>query len=233
MRDPTPNKILANKDTTVGTSSDLQKSRYYRSKLSDIWTAAYNNELEEVQLYIECGANANAHSQYVANKESPLHDAAIGGHVEMIKLLVDEGGNIDALDDTDNTPLHLAARFNQEDAAQLLLDLGADPLLKNQDCLTPWQVANRLGHNKIKDILPAPSYYSKLATMVAGANMAKIRAAVMGNNLKNMFLDKIYVDKDPGKKKQQQLKAKKEKEMARKKRKKEKKASLKKRASLK
>ena len=64
-RDPTPNKVLANKDTTVGTKLDLEGMRHYRTKLSDIWTAAYNNELEEVNLYLSCGADPNTRNSMV------------------------------------------------------------------------------------------------------------------------------------------------------------------------
>lgn len=65
-RDPTPNKVMANKDTTVGTRLDIEGMRHYRTKLSDIWTAAYNNELEEVNLYLSCGADPNARNSMVS-----------------------------------------------------------------------------------------------------------------------------------------------------------------------
>ena len=64
-RDHTVDKSEANKDTTVGTSKDIASQQHYRSKLSDLWTAAFSNELEEVNLYIDCGADANAKNSLV------------------------------------------------------------------------------------------------------------------------------------------------------------------------
>jgi len=64
-RDTSATKSESNKDTTVGTRKDIATFRHYRSKLTDIWTAAYNNELDEVSLYLECGGDANTTNSQV------------------------------------------------------------------------------------------------------------------------------------------------------------------------
>ena len=67
---------------------------------------------------------------------TPLHHAANadtdGSHFEMIKLLIDRGANVNALDDTDYTPL-LLARNNDGSVAKLLIDAGADINATNRD----------------------------------------------------------------------------------------------------
>jgi hypothetical protein len=70
-RDHTANKTESNKDTTVGTERDIKTLRHYRSKLSDIWVAAFRNELEEVNLYMECGADASARNSMVRRSGWP------------------------------------------------------------------------------------------------------------------------------------------------------------------
>ncbi len=58
---------------------------------------------------------------------TPLHHAVNadwkGSHLEMVKQLIDRGANVRALDDTHDTPLHLASN---KETAQLLIDAGAD-----------------------------------------------------------------------------------------------------------
>eukprot|EP00750_Incisomonas_marina_P012093 INCI16559.1.p1 GENE.INCI16559.1~~INCI16559.1.p1 ORF type:complete len:288 (-),score=62.59 INCI16559.1:115-978(-) len=160
-RDPTPNKVLANKDTTVGTKLDLEGMRHYRTKLSDIWTAAYNNELEEVNLYLSCGADPNTRNSMLGNGETALHNAALGGHLEMIELLVQEGkADTDLQDNCGNTPLHIAARSGHYDAALRLMDFDAKAQIKNDSQQTPWMVAHLQGHVKLRDQLPKPHNYS-------------------------------------------------------------------------
>ena len=58
---------------------------------------------------------------------TPLHHAVNDDHkgsrLKMIELLIDRGANVNAIDDTHHTPLHLAS---SEEVARLLIDAGAD-----------------------------------------------------------------------------------------------------------
>ena len=70
---------------------------------------------------------------------TPLHVAALNNDTAAIRKLVSEGANIDAqtgeagsigsLPGGRLTPLHVAAAMQREDAALLLLELGADPTI--------------------------------------------------------------------------------------------------------
>lgn len=65
-----------------------------------------------------------------------LHYAATSGHNDLIRLLVDKSAYLDAASPAGATPLMMAARFNHRESAKLLLELGADPTLKNQVGMT-------------------------------------------------------------------------------------------------
>lgn len=62
---------------------------------------------------------------------APLHYAATHGHLEVMNLLLEQYAYIDAASPNGTTPLMMAARYGTPAAVKLLLDAGADPLLKN------------------------------------------------------------------------------------------------------
>lgn len=65
-----------------------------------------------------------------------LHYAATGGHSEIVQLLLREHAYIDAASPNGSTPLMMAARYGGSALVQVLLDAGADPLIKNDLGLT-------------------------------------------------------------------------------------------------
>jgi len=62
---------------------------------------------------------------------TPLHYAASGPEPKVVALLLDKGADINAPSPNRSTPLMMAARYGNEDSAQLLLARGADPKLRN------------------------------------------------------------------------------------------------------
>jgi ankyrin repeat protein len=74
---------------------------------------------------------------------TPLHYAATNGHVEIIKLLLENYAFIDAPSPNDTTPLMMAAMYGSTKSVELLLEEGADPLLKNQQGMTATDFAQR------------------------------------------------------------------------------------------
>lgn len=92
---------------------------------SPLMLAALKGYLPLCQRLIEKEADVNKPGW------TPLHYAATGGHLAVMRLLLDSHAYIDAASPNGTTPLMMAARYANKDAVQLLLDAGADPMLKN------------------------------------------------------------------------------------------------------
>lgn len=74
---------------------------------------------------------------------APLHYAATHGHLAVMDLLLDQHAYIDATSPNGTTPLMMAARYGTPEAVKLLLDAGADPVLKNDPGLSAFDFANQ------------------------------------------------------------------------------------------
>jgi ankyrin repeat protein len=62
---------------------------------------------------------------------APLHYAATNGHLTVINLLLENYAYIDAQSPNGSTPLMMAAQYGTPAAVNLLLEAGADPMLRN------------------------------------------------------------------------------------------------------
>ncbi len=80
---------------------------------------------------------------------TPLHYAATGGHIAILQLLLDKHAYIDAASPNNSTPLMMAARYGTLDAVKLLLNAGADPLLKNDLGLTAIDFAQQVQRDDV------------------------------------------------------------------------------------
>jgi ankyrin repeat protein len=63
-------------------------------------------------------------------------------------LFAFRGGNIHAVDDSEQTPLHAAACNGNASAVKCLLEEGADVELKDDDGAQPIHLASREGNSK-------------------------------------------------------------------------------------
>jgi ankyrin repeat protein len=104
---------------------------------SPLMLAALKGETLLCQRLIQKGAYVNKPGW------APLHYAATNGHLEVINLLLEHFAYIDAASPNNTTPLMMAAHYGTPAAVKLLLEAGADPMIKNDLGLTAIDFANR------------------------------------------------------------------------------------------
>jgi len=75
------------------------------------------------------------------------------GNYDVVQLLLKHGANVDAKDNTDSTPLHLASRCRLLDAIQLLLQNGANVHAQDREGKTAFIVASGRGHQEVMQLL--------------------------------------------------------------------------------
>ena len=111
--------------------------------------AALKGHTELVQLLISKGADVNKTGW------APLHYAATFGHLQIMQMLLDAHAYIDAESPNASTPLMMAAQYGTPSAVKLLLEAGADPLIKNQLGLTAIDFAQTVQRPESADIIAA------------------------------------------------------------------------------
>ncbi|RKO92214.1 ankyrin repeat-containing domain protein [Blyttiomyces helicus] len=99
--------------------------------MSNIWIAAGEGNVAAVEEFLRAdGADANQKDQ---NGYTALHAAASYSHVDLIRLLISTyKADPNIVDADGDAPLHVA---ETREVAELLVELGADPVLKNQEGL--------------------------------------------------------------------------------------------------
>lgn len=86
---------------------------------------------------------------------APLHYAATGGHLEVMLILLDEHAFIDAESPNKSTPLMMAAMYSTPAAVRLLLEAGADPMMRNELGMSAVDFANRASRTDAAELIAA------------------------------------------------------------------------------
>lgn len=87
----------------------------------DLIEAVVNNDIEEVKLLLEQGADPNVTLDEA--ELTPLHFAAQNNAVEIAELLFTAGADLDSETDEGQTPLDVAREFRHEEMIKLLVRL--------------------------------------------------------------------------------------------------------------
>jgi len=105
-------------------------------RLTPLHVAALGGDMAEVSRLVEAGADVNAVSVYQA---TPLHWAVQGSSVkpDILSYLVEHGADVNAKNMWGATPLHLTSSFGNVPATRRLLELGADPTVRDDMNQTP------------------------------------------------------------------------------------------------
>jgi hypothetical protein len=86
---------------------------------------------------------------------APLHYAATHGHLAVMTLLLDNHAYIDAASPNGTTPLMMAAHYGTPSAVKLLLEAGADPMLRNVQGLSALDFAQRANRSESVELIAA------------------------------------------------------------------------------
>lgn len=116
----------------------------------------------------------------------PIHYAAQFGHKEILILLLEYGASdIDATNGSNETPLHLSMKaryesFNKDGMTKLLLDLGADPEIRDHWGRSPLALAAITGDEEVVQKLLAS--HVRLETRDSRGRTALFSAALRGQD---------------------------------------------------
>ena len=116
---------------------------------SPLMFAALNGLLDLSKVLIAKGADVNKTGW------TPLHYAATRGHLAVMTLLLDNHAYIDASSPNNTTPLMMAAFYGTPSAVKLLLEAGADPLIKNDQGLSAIDFAHKNSRMDSAEIIAA------------------------------------------------------------------------------
>lgn len=119
---------------------------------SPLMMAALKGRLQAARRLIERKAEVNKTGW------TPLHYAATNADEEslpMVRLLLEHHAYIDAESPNGTTPLMMAAHYGNPGVVKLLLEEGADPLLKNQQGLSAIDFANRAQRAESAEMIAA------------------------------------------------------------------------------
>jgi ankyrin repeat protein len=108
--------------------------------------AAANGRLERILLDHCVDINGSTNwAMHIPSCEASSH-----GHVEIVRPLVEHGANVNARDQSQSTPLHLAW---DAEIVQLLVEHGADVNARDQFQLTPLHIASSVGKTRTVQLL--------------------------------------------------------------------------------
>lgn len=116
------------------------------------YLAAVKSLAGEVLFPLEDAPEMGLHDRGVEG-DSLLHVACGWGDLRAVRLLVDVGVEIDARDEMDCTPLHVAVSGRYLDIVEHLVRCGAAPNVKDAFGYSPLEWALQMGYSEVADVL--------------------------------------------------------------------------------
>jgi ankyrin repeat protein len=114
---------------------------------SVLMLAALKGHVSLVQKLVENDADVNKTGW------TPLHYAATSGQLAVMDFLLEHSAYIDAESPNGTTPLMMAARYGSPEAVKLLIQAGADLVVKNQLGLTALDFAIQGQRQNAKELI--------------------------------------------------------------------------------
>jgi ankyrin repeat protein len=113
------------------------------SKWTPLHFATAFRAREAVEFLLKSGVPADAPSEKMTTPLHILITTRCKGDISLARLLVKHKADLDAVDEKSRTPLHRAAYRGYSDFVKLLLDEGANMVLKNWRGETALELAKR------------------------------------------------------------------------------------------
>jgi ankyrin repeat protein len=112
----------------------------------------FYEKLKPFYKFFNKGYILNSHESN-KNKMTPIHCSCKNKNVKIVDLFIDLGADIDAQDIKGRTPLHYAVINNDERMVKHLLLRGANKFIKDENKLSPYDLAFSLGDKNLVKIL--------------------------------------------------------------------------------
>ncbi len=120
-----------------------------RNDESPLMLAAIKGQMALAQQLIDKGADVNKPGW------APLHYASTSGHIDLMNLLLEHHAYIDAASPNESTPLMMAAMYGNASAVKLLLEAGADPMLRNAQGMSAFDFAEKASRSESVRVIAA------------------------------------------------------------------------------
>lgn len=172
--DPMTNTEKANGDESEENVTSMGYNNFHR--------AAISGSIEIMQLLLSHEANRQCIAAVTANGSTCLHLSVQNGHLEMTEFLITTLGlDVNASNEYDLRPLHLAAVMGSLPLFQLLLHHGADPTPLTASSQSVLHLAATHGHKVLcKYILSHPTLRIDIFALDTNGNSAVDAACSSG-----------------------------------------------------
>lgn len=116
--------------------------------------AAHFGKEDIVRILLRNHANPNAYSQN-GFQSYPIHAALLNQHDNIAKMLIEAGAEVNVVQNSRISPLHIAAQQGNIDLIIILLENGAHIQIQNDQGKTASDLAAEKGFHEIAEILKA------------------------------------------------------------------------------